>query len=480
MLVSGAFGRSVAVSTMHPLLAPILAQLVTLGVGARSEARYTASDVDDRLEATGTGTVGLAFTSPHFSLTAGYAPTLLLSPLESSERRLHFYDTAIGTASAGYGFRLGRATLTLGQSATYTLQNPYLDALAGPIQVPANVAPAPTPEPTAPAPDPGGNGSPGVNPNPATTARRAANYRVQLWSLHSSLGLAYPMTRRSSMTASLDYSLTAGLGRSRRDYPLLQGPGVNLGLSTRVTARDTLTTALNARYAWTEPFVLSGSTLETVNKSSVTTLDETWTHAFNSRTSSALAAGVAYTTNQTNDGPIQHSILPTGRGSLSYATRAGGGMLTVSGGVGVAPVLDLTTGSVDPRLGVGAGAGWVRRRFSLTADVSAAISLDGDEEGAINSVSTNLTAAYDLGAGFSADAGARGAWQTFEDTTIIPPAAAVFIGIGWSAGLPLFGYARGGTPASTTTASDRDATEGNAGSRNTRGDRTPSAEANRR
>lgn len=460
---------------MHPLLAPLLAQLVTLGLGARSETRYTATEVDDYFEKEASAAVGLALTVPHFSLSAGYSPTLLLTPLEGPSRELRFYDAAVGTASAGYDFRVGRGTLSLGQRAGYTLQNPRFQALAGPTPLPAPATPAPN------APDPG-TGTP--TPDPAANARRAADYRVQVWTLDSSADLNYPLSRRSTFGAGLNYSLTGGgFGRSRREYPLVQGPGMRLSLATRVTARDTLATLFNAAYAWNEPIVRPGSTVEVVNKSSVSTLEESWSHTFNSRTQSVVSGGVAYTTNQVNDGFIQHSILPTGSGSLTYADRLGGGLLTLSGRIGVAPALDLTTASVDPRLSVGIGAGWTRRRFSLTADGSAAISVDGDDQGAINSVNTNLVAGYDLGAGFSAEAGARGAWQTFEDTTIIPPAAALFVAINWTAGLPLIHPTPGGNPASTTSGSEnpdrRNGGGRSTGNRST-GDRNAPASGNPR
>jgi hypothetical protein len=132
-----------------------------------------------------------------------------------------------------------------------------------------------------------------------------------------------------------------------------------------------------------------------------------------------------------------HSIYPTGSASIEHDTPLSGGNLGMGASVGTAPELDLTTAEVDPRLTVAAGIGWSKERFSIDAGVSSAVSLSQDLAGALNAFTASVTAAYDIGAGFAVDAGVRGAWQTFEGATAIPPSIAIFLGLSWGAGIPI-------------------------------------------
>jgi hypothetical protein len=58
----------------------------------------------------------------------------------------------------------------------------------------------------------------------------------------------------------------------------------------------------------------------------------------------------------------------------------------------------------------------------------------GQGSSSLNSISANLTAGYDLGAGFRADSGVRAAWQTWESVAQIPASFAVFVGVSWGIG----------------------------------------------
>lgn len=422
---------------MPILLAPILAQLLTLGLGARSEGRYVVTEVDDRLEAGASAGVGLAFSMPHLSVGVGYSPYVTVTPLESESREWLLADAGYANVSLDYGFRFRRSTLTFAQSAGYTVENPYRESLANPTVIPTPEAAPPTG-----APDNGMGALPGsdTTQNPAETARRAVDYRVQRWFLHSSVTFTHPLSRKTTFGANGGYSLGAGIGRSRADNPLVQGPDAGVNLGYRVTARDQLTTDLDAQYAWSESYTPIGSTEPARYRGFVTTLMENWGHLFSRRTRADVGLGISYASTQVNDGPIEEALYPAGLAGITHDTRIARGMLSLYARATTAPVLDATTGSADPRIGLAFGATWVRRRLSLNANLSSAISLSGDDSaGALNAFSADAGAAYDLGAGFSADTGVRGDWQTAGTLTLIPPSVAFFVGISWAGGVPLLG-----------------------------------------
>src|SRR5450432_2879319 len=120
---------------MSPLFGPILAQLVTLGVGDRTEARYVVA---------GTGTPGAAVVAPNSSpyaevatypriglnfgwhhsplsqtsLSLGYGPSITVTPLEADHPDVLVYQAA--TFAASHSHRWQRLTMTISESVSYT------------------------------------------------------------------------------------------------------------------------------------------------------------------------------------------------------------------------------------------------------------------------------------------------------------------------------------------------------------------------
>jgi hypothetical protein len=429
------------------LFAPILAQLLTLGLGARTEGRYVATEIDDRLEAGASAGIGLAFSMPHVSVGVGYSPYVTVTPLDSEPREWLLADAGYGNVTLDYGFRFRRSTLTFAQTAGYTVENPYRESLANPTVIPP-------PDAAPGVPDNGVGALPGSDTvqNPAESARRAVDYRVQRWFSHSSVTFTHPLSRQATLGANAGYSLGAGIGRARADNPLVQGPDAGVNLGYRISARDQLTTDLDAQYAWSESHTPIGSTEPIRYRGFVTTLMENWGHLFSRRTRADLGIGVSYASTQVNDGPVEESLYPAGLAGITHDTRIARGMLSLFARATTAPVLDATTGSADPRIGLAFGASWVRRKLSLNANLSSALSLsDDDSAGALNSFSADAGAAYELGAGFSADTGVRGDWQTVGALTVIPPSAAFYVGISWAGGVPLLGASPATKTASPAT-----------------------------
>ena len=101
---------------MSPLLAPVLAQLVTLQLGDRTEARYTGYVGDSTVAPQASGStspmVGLTVNNRRAVLQLAYVPSLTLSPLNDTPRQLYVFHTA--AASAGYRWR--RTTAQLGST----------------------------------------------------------------------------------------------------------------------------------------------------------------------------------------------------------------------------------------------------------------------------------------------------------------------------------------------------------------------------
>jgi hypothetical protein len=164
---------------------------------------------------------------------------------------------------------------------------------------------------------------------------------------------------------------------------------------------------------------------------------QSWDHRFTQAMGLRVGFGVSYIYTDPHDAPPSQAVLwggGAGAGlSYEYSTRFAGGRLILGVGANYAPAVDQSTLEVDARVGVLAGARWMRRRLTLFAGSSGVISAEPDDPGALNSVGAGAGAIYDLGAGFALEGGARGAWQTFERAEVVPPSAAVYVALSWNA-----------------------------------------------
>src|SRR4051794_48086 len=76
------------------MLPMIFAQLVTLSVGDRTEARYIVAPDDKHYEASTRPVVALDTRWRHSSLTLSYGPTITVVPLESEPRQVFVFHGA--------------------------------------------------------------------------------------------------------------------------------------------------------------------------------------------------------------------------------------------------------------------------------------------------------------------------------------------------------------------------------------------------
>jgi hypothetical protein len=294
-------------------------------------------------------------------------------------------------------------------------------------------APAPTPggtdvPPGGQTPAPGGTPTPTAPETPTTTTTPAVLDIAQLGTFDVTASVSHELERNVRFGVDAGYHLTGGLNdASRAVYPVLPSVDATATLDYQFDGRNTFITSFRQTFAWgTE-----GSTTYLAQ------LDESWQHRFSRRTTGNVDAGIAYSRTDRPNQPTPHTIYPVGGAGINYTTRLARGTAFVGADVSAAPQLDLVTGVVDPRLSIGANAGWRRDRFSTYARYSSSLSLTDGAEGALSYIATDVGVAYEIGLGFSVDGGVRETWQRFEGITLIEPTTVFYVGLDWSGGVRL-------------------------------------------
>ncbi|MEI9941335.1 MAG: hypothetical protein WDO69_29300 [Pseudomonadota bacterium] len=405
---------------MLPLL---FAQLVTLSLGDRTEARYLAGDNDNHYEASTRPTVGLTFGWKRGSLAVVYGPFMRLSPLESTPRSFDVFH--FGSAIGTYRFRL--TTVSISETGGYGYVNLREVAVAPPgatAPIPNTPTPgAPTPTmPTTPA-NPGGiPGTGGTNTgSQAPSQLRTIDRSILFGASTTNLALQHTLSRRWSLGEQVGYSVAGGVGYpANQIYPWAQGwlLGVTTTYLYTFSRPDSLSSALSLRWA-------TGSDGNQVYTFMV---NEYWTHEFNARTRSVLGAGITASRFSNSDGLVGYSIYPTALASIGHFRKIGAGTLSLFCGVYSTPVIDPLRATVDPRLGVSGGITFSQGKFTSNASASAAVSVaPTDDQGAVDSVGAGAGAGYWFGKAFSMDSGIRAAWQTYQGNTVTPASWTAYV-----------------------------------------------------
>lgn len=420
---------------MSPLFGPILAQVITLGVADRTEARYIVTDTN-YAEAITAPRVGLNFGWRRVDLGVGYGPTVTVTPLGSS-RELLLLHTGVVAAT----YRTARTTVTLSQTAVYGELNFRAQALGDPSAtgVPNPAQPAPiggsaNPPPNTPPPvtTPGPvNPTPGSVPN---TQNYGAfqNQAIPFASSATDLTVANEASKAFTVRGSIGYVVSGSVGPEKSEnYPVVKGPRAAVGATYHPTRRDDVTTTLTTQWA---------NVSATGNNAWLLIGNETWAHRIDRNTSTTLGAGLSITRNSQRDGLVYYTIYPTFNSGIATTQMLARGLFTVGTSVSATPFIDPIRARVDPRLRIALSAAWTRDRFTASVTGGSAISLardDGPNSGSLNSVVGAAGIAYLLGSGFSIDTGVRGFWQSFESSTTVPATYAVFVGLSYAASLPL-------------------------------------------
>lgn len=418
---------------MSPLLGPILAQLVTLGVADRTEARYVISDATygKYTEVSTIPRVGLNFGWKHTTLTLGYSPSITVTPLEAKDPTVLVFHTGVIATS----YRLQRTTFTLSETVGYGKVDFRVQALGFPGTTPLpNATPTPTGGTGTPTPTPTGGGTTGT---PTTTGAQPqsapngltalpASGAVRYASSTTTLNAAQLMSAALTLSGGLYYTVSGQVGPKQDDtYPTVRGPGAIVSARYLVTHHDALTTSVSTQFASS-----SGGGNVDSNNTWVLLANEGWAHLFDPRTTSSVTAGLSITRNSLHDGTIYYSIYPQFALSIMHVELLGRNTLTLGANVSSAPYIDPVRALADPGLGAGAFIGFIRDRFTSSLMGSSAVSLanHGGNTG-FNTINGSFNVGYRVGAALSLDSGIRAAWQTFGSDTKIPPSVAAYAGI---------------------------------------------------
>ena len=432
---------------MVALLGPILAQLVSLSIADRTEAREIAvPGTAPYAEYATRPLVAVGSDWQYTHLTLSYSPTLTLTTLGETDRILLVYHTAAITGS----YQLRRTLLSVTEAVGYGEQSFQQLTLAGggPTATQAPTVAGSTPPPVAIGTVINGTSTTGANGTATQAQVKALNTPIHFESLTTTATATHTESKNLSYGGDLGYTLSGSTREAdRATYPLIGGPRGSVfgrygwGHLDSVTSTVTLQYSHASEHPGTQgpPNML---VLITVPPQSVWlgAWNATWTHGFDIHTAVLLGGGFSVSRSPVpNDGTVAAwSIFPTANAGVTEKTLVARGVLTLSLLVSTAPALDLTTFTVDPRVAMTATAGWARERFFSAVAGGTSFSITQAQGSTdLQSASGAASVGYILGKAVSVDAGVRGAWQSFGGVTSFPFTYAAFVGLNFGARLPL-------------------------------------------
>lgn len=446
---------------MHALLAPVFAQVLTFGLGDRVDGNYIVDPTGAYFESKNT-TTGLAAVKLDWqrgSMNLGYAPIFTIVPLgkernpipgESTGREYLLYQQAF----LGGTYRWRQATLTVTQGAGYGDRDFQREALM-PNQAPLNANTAQQPpnqtgQPPANTNPPGGPGTSGTGTSgtgtggsgtppagstgtpsggtPAGQTPHALPTGPERYGAFKTTATFENIASRAvTWRIAAGYWVGGGMtDQAQKSYPLVRGPDVGAGLRYSLDGQDDLTTIATAQYVSSN----DGSS------ALLSLLTEDYTHRYTRHTSVTVGAGGSFSRSEVGDGYLNrlplYAIYPTARAGMTHTDRVANGMLMLNLGASTAPVVDLATASVDPRVGGNVMVTWSKRKLTLSANGMATVSIAKQNTTAFDFVTGTLSAHYDFGAGFGFDGGVRNVWQRYGNVTYIAPSVVFFAGVSWN------------------------------------------------
>jgi hypothetical protein len=440
---------------MSPLLAPLFAQLVSLQVGDRTEARYTTLTTKQLIGAT-TPVAGLTVSVGRSNLLLGYSPVLFMAPLERAPRELYVFHNVLANAS----YRYGRTSFTLNNTLGIGTLN-FQIVTAQPPTAPTNPSAAATNgdtsnnnaaansgsttsgTPTSGTPTSGmpTSGMPtSGTPTTTTGATRPdiTNRKVRYLTLTNSLGMAHALTRRVGVGLQAGTTMARGLGGDSTYTPLRSWfVGGGATYAYRFDRPNAFNSSLTLLKTWSS----IGNEVATL------AVGETWAHQFNKRSSSSLGAGLNVTRFSQTDGLRGFSVFPTFNAGVVHQTFVAHDTLYMAANTFAAPVLDPLRALVDPRVGVSAQLGYTHKKLFVGSSASAALSVapTDNDKGAVNAANADLRASYQLGKLTQLDTGARVSYQTYQVATaqrdtVVPLNWAAFVGVSFGYQVQLAGH----------------------------------------
>lgn len=410
---------------MSPLVAPILAQLITLGTHDRVEARYVHA-ADKVWEGSMTPGAILTFAWPRYDLSVGYDANMLLTPLDSEPREFLLLNNV--HVSAGYGLR--RTTFTLTSTLTWGEMNLLIQNLRTSTTPPVDEPNTP-PGGTAgqPPPQPGEPGAPPTQPPGTPTGGdisqpKPIDYTVQYASSYTNANVAHQVTRDVTLGGFFNYTVAGGTTQaSRVFYPWTRGyvMGVRAAHTFRKSSRDFFLSHVLLQRGWSSNGNVAWSLEPT----------ETWMHFFNPNTVSSLQAGLTISRFSQDNGLVGYSVYPNFAAIISHHELLARGDLSLMAGVNATPVLDPLRAIVDPRVGANAAVGWSRERFfsNLTGSVTISTAPPEIDAGAFDTYQADFVTGYRAADWLGLETGARLYAQQYQDQTSVPFGWAVYAAV---------------------------------------------------
>lgn len=386
---------------MSVWLAPVLAQVVALGTGDRTEARVRVDQSVVRYDAESLAWASLGVKSRRAGLDLGYAFLLSGLGVGSGDQEL----AALHNEYLGASFRLRRTFVSIGQSGSYGERNfrslsvTPRDALA---RGEAAEPPASSDEPRPSEPGPR-EGLGGTMPPPEAQPI-LIDEAVRVGALAGGIGLTTLLSRRLEATGYAGYDYSGGLDElSRLVYPVYYGPFGSAGVNYRLGPSDGTSTHLTGRLA----------TNFDGEDATIATLEQRWSHRWDDNLETELGAGIAAVDSDiAAQGPSLPPYLPVGWGALAYRSRIAFEISVTTATLIVTPGLDRLTGVIDERAELRVEQRWTDGDFEMIGTANASQSLTSAGL-TLTSLGADGLVAWHVKPPFAVETGFRMFWQKY-------------------------------------------------------------------
>lgn len=381
---------------MHLQLIPILAQALSLTLGASSQGRVRTDDLGHHPDVSLIGTADLRLSLKRVSWNLVYSPAITQFNLGEVNATRTITNTGSLTATA----RLGpMTTLGLTETGTYGRQN---------IQVLAvnSLSTNGQPPSAAGGATSGGTPQPGTSPAIAAQGSRTIEYGF----VSTAASLNQRLNRSWNLLAGTMYRVYGELNAAEQPptLPVSRAVYGNLSLSSQVASRDTITIAATGSRTLTEPSADSLFLGSNVG----------WLRRLAPNTSLTLALGGVLGRSRDSDGTEKDGVLPYALASLTHRRSVGGNRTSLYATVVTAPNVDSRSGAAYQTLNTNAGADLTRRKLTVSASVfgsSQIQSLGQVSLLASYGVTEGLSLVLDRRRHWSAVAGAYQSWQSYAN-----------------------------------------------------------------
>jgi hypothetical protein len=313
---------------MSALLVPILAQALSVDVGARTEVGVRYWDGNLHHDNVTLGHAALRLKTERARWELVYSPSLIHLALgEPSMTRL-----VMQAGSLMGQLRLTPRTIAyFAESAAYGTQNFRMLAVTSSSLVGTEVPSNPS-DPASP---------PQSNPQAQAASQAAGrDETVRYGALSTNGSLSHQFSRRTTGNVSAGYSVTGGADhQSQSRIPRLRQLEATGGIKYAIGQRDTVGLHVEATRITTSLRMNAYSAM----------LEAEWTRQLSAAAIASVSIGSGYWTWRRPDGEERQGLLPVGSASLTYRLPIRRGRLEVRVTEGVAPWMDRILGTINQR-----------------------------------------------------------------------------------------------------------------------------------